>query len=207
MQYTYSRAFDNAALGGQLIAQDWRNLSAERGPSNFDQRHLLSLSAQYTSGMGIAGGALLRGWTGAALKGWTLQSTVTLGSGLPQSPVYFSAVRGTGYTGSLRPQATGVSVNRQVAGRNLDPAAYYPTLPPGQWGNAGRNSITGPSQFMLNASLGRSFDRFDIRFDATNALNHVTYPGWVTTVNSTQFGLPASANAMRSVQATLRWRY
>ena len=41
-QYTYSHSLDDAALGGrgggQLIAQDWLNLSAERGPSNFDQR-------------------------------------------------------------------------------------------------------------------------------------------------------------------------
>jgi hypothetical protein len=210
VQYTYSRAFDDAALGGrgggQLIAQDWLNLRAERGPSNFDQRHLLGITAQYTSGMGMAGGALLRGWKGAALKGWTLQSTINVGTGLPLTPVYFSAVRGTGVTGSLRPQATGAPVDIAVDGRALNPAAFVAPLP-GQWGNAGRNSITGPSQFMLNASLGRSFNRLDIRFDSTNALNHVTYPSWVTTIGSAQFGLPAGANGMRSVQATVRWRY
>ena len=209
-QYTYSHSLDDAALGGrgggQLIAQDWLNLSAERGPSNFDQRHLASVTAQYTSGMGLAGGTLLRGWKGAALKGWTLQTTVTLGTGLPLTPVYFSAVRGTGFTGSLRPQATGVPVNTTVGGRYLNPAAYSAPLP-GQWGNAGRNSITGPSQFSLNASLGRSFDRLDVRFDSTNALNHVTYPSWVTTISSAQFGLPALANGMRTIQATVRMRF
>ena len=30
----------------------------------------------------------------------------------------------------------------------------------------------------------------DFRIDATNALNHVTYPSWNTIVNSAQFGLP-----------------
>ena len=209
VQYTYSHSLDDAMMagqGGQFIAQDWLNLRAERGPSNFDQRHLLSVTAQYTSGMGLAGGALLRGWKGAALKGWTLQTTVTAGTGLPLTPVYFSAVRGTGVTGSLRPQATGLPVDAAVAGRALNPAAYSPP-PVGQWGNAGRNSITGPSQFMLNASLGRSFNRLDIRFDSTNALNHVTYPSWITTIGSAQFGLPAGANGMRTVQATVRWRY
>ena len=44
----------------------------------------------------------------------------------------------------------------------------------------------------------------DLRVDATNALNHVSYTTWNTTVNSTQFGLPAAANAMRSVQTTVR---
>ena len=42
----------------------------------------------------------------------------------------------------------------------------------------------------------------DFRVDATNALNNVTYPNWNTTVSSAQFGLPTTANAMRSLQTT-----
>jgi hypothetical protein len=60
----------------------------------------------------------------------------------------------------------------------------------------------------MNASLARTFaENLDLRFDSTNVLNHVTYPSWNTVVSSSQFGLPASANAMRNVQATLRWRF
>ena len=47
----------------------------------------------------------------------------------------------------------------------------------------------------------------DLRFDATNALNHVTYPAWNTNINSAQFGLPATANPMRSMQTTFRVRF
>jgi hypothetical protein len=47
----------------------------------------------------------------------------------------------------------------------------------------------------------------DLRFDATNALNHVTYTSWVTVINNAQFGLPASANPMRSIQTMLRLRF
>ena len=211
IQYTFSSALDDAALGGRgqgtsVIAQNWLNLSAERGPSNFEQRHSLSAQAQYTTGMGLGGGTLMGGWVGALVKGWTFVTQITAGSGLPETPVYLTAVKGTGVTGSIRPDATGVSLNTPAPGRNLNPAAYQaPAL--GQWGNAGRNSITGPSQFALNASMGRSFDRADLRFDATNALNHVTYPSWNTTVNGAQFGLPMAANPMRSLQATLRVRF
>ena len=47
----------------------------------------------------------------------------------------------------------------------------------GQWGNAGRNSITGRA-VLAECSMARTFrlsDRFnaDLRIDATNALNHV----------------------------------
>jgi hypothetical protein len=102
---------------------------------------------------------------------------------------------------------TGIPVQAGAAGRHLNPAAYAAPAA-GQWGTAGRNSIVGPSQFTLNASLGRTFaDNLDLRIDSTNALNHVTYPSWNTTVTSAQFGLPSTANAMRSVQATLRWRF
>jgi hypothetical protein len=81
----------------------------------------------------------------------------------------------------------------------------------GQWGNAGRDSITGPAQFSLNASLARTFrvsDRVsaDFRVDSTNALNHVTYGSYMTTLNS-QFGLPSAANGMRKLQTTVRVRF
>ena len=36
---------------------------------------------------------------------------------------------------------------------------------------------------------------------------HAAVPGWNTTVNSTQFGLPVTANAMRSAQVSIRVRF
>jgi hypothetical protein len=193
------------------IAQNWLDLSAERGLSTFDQRHLLSLQMQYTTGMGMAGGTLLTGWKGVLFKEWTFATQITAGSGLPETPVYQAPVQGTGVTGTIRPDYTGAPLYAAAPGFFLNPAAYTAPLP-GQWGNAGRDSITGPAQFTLNASLGRTFrvsDRFnlDLRLDSTNALNHVTFTTWNTIVNSTQFGLPAASNAMRSVQATLRLRF
>jgi hypothetical protein len=220
-QYTYSRAFDNAPLmaggvvtalqGGAAIAQDWLNLRAERAPSSFDQRHQFSVQTQYTTGVGVRGGALLGGWKGVLFKEWTIASQFNVGSGLPQTPVYFGAVPGTGVTGNLRPDVTGVSVEDAPPGLFLNPAAFR-TPAPSQWGNAGRNSITGPSQFSLNASMTRSFpwrDRYniDVRVDATNVLNHVTFRSWNTTITSAQFGLPSRVDPMRSIQTTVRLRF
>jgi hypothetical protein len=220
-QYTYSRAFDNAPLmsggivtanqGGTAIAQNWLDLRAERAPSSFDQRHQFSVQTQYTTGVGVSGGALLGGWKGTLLKEWTFASQLNIGSGLPQTPVYFAAVPGTGVTGNLRPDVTGADIYAASSGLFLNPAAFRPPVP-GQWGNAGRNSITGPRQFGLNASLGRSFpwrDRYniDLRLDATNVLNHVTFKAWNTSISSAQFGLPSRVDAMRSIQTTLRLRF
>jgi len=38
-------------------------------------------------------------------------------------------------------------------------------------------------------------------------LNHVVYTTYNTTITSLQFGLPASATGMRTVQLSLRWRF
>ncbi len=216
LQYTYSKSIDDAALGGRnqgtpIIAQNWLDLSAERGLSNFDQRHLLNAQIQYTTGMGLAGGTLLSGWKGALFKEWTFGSQITAGTGLPLTPIYLTTVQGTGVTGSIRPDYTGAPVYAAPPAHFLNPAAYAPP-PSDEWGDVGRNTITGPKQFTLNASFGRVFqmtDRLtlDFRIDATNALNNVTYPNWNTTVSSAQFGLPTTANAMRSLQTTVRLRF
>jgi len=62
---------------------------------------------------------------------------------------------------------------------------------------AGRNSITGPAQFSLNAGITRTFPwgnrlNLDWRIDASNILNRVTYPGLNALVGSPQFGLQYS---------------
>jgi hypothetical protein len=192
------------------LAQNWLDLKAERGLSTFDQRHLLTVQAQYTTGMGLGGKTLMSGWKGTLFKEWTVLTQITAGSGLPETPLYLAAVPGTGVTGSIRPEATGAPLYAAPAGLFLNPAAFA-APPSGQWGNAGRDSIIGPRQFGLNASLGRTFrrDRYnlDFRLDSTNFLNHPTFASWYTTINSAQFGLPTAANAMRSVQASLQLRF
>jgi trimeric autotransporter adhesin len=193
------------------VAQNWLNLHAERSLSSFDQRHLLNLQAQYTTGEGLRGGTLMGGWPGRLLKEWTVVTTAVVGSGLPDTPVYLAAVPGTGVTGTIRPNPTGEHIYAAPAGLHLNPAAYSAPLT-GQWGTAGRNSITGPSQFSLDSSVNRTFRpsaRFflDLKVSATNMLNHPVFTGWNTTVNSTQFGLPLSPNAMRSLETQLRLRF
>ncbi len=224
--YTYSKSIDDdAVLGGQghatasegstsgaaAIAQNWLNPRAERGLSTFDQRNLLNAQAQYTSGQGLGGGDLMRGWSGRLLKEWTVLTTIAYGTGLPETPSYLSAVPGTGFTGTIRPNPTGAPIYLSSAGVHLNTAAYTAPLT-GQWGTAGRDSITGPSAFSLDSSLERTFRlntklNLTVRVDASNMLNHGVFTGWFTTVNSTQFGLPAAVNPMRSLQTTIRLRF
>jgi hypothetical protein len=231
--YTWSKSLDDdASLGGHgyvttmeqsqnmfvieppqmtAIAQDWRNPRAERSLSSFDQRHLINLTAQYTSGEGLRGGSLMGGWAGRSLKEWTATMQLTAGSGLPETPVYMAVVPGAGYTGTIRPDRTAAALYSASGKAHLNSAAF--TAPaPGQWGTAARDSITGPRQFILNSSLARTFRPrgklfLDARIDVTNVLNHTAFTNWNATINSAQFGLPLSANAMRSLQTTVRLRF
>lgn len=234
LDYTWSKALDDdAQVGAQgheetqavtalpdqttpaaptpMVAQNWLDLAAERGPSAFDQRNLLKASFQFTTGMGLGGETLMSGRKGRYLKEWTVMSQIEAGSGLPENPVFLATVPGTGVTGSIRPDRTRAPLYSGRAGYYLNSAAY--TAPqPGQWGDAGRNSITGPDRFSLDTSLARTFrmratSNLDVRVDATNVLNHATWSAWNSTVNGTTFGLPESANAMRSLQLTGRLRF
>ena len=216
--YTFSKAIDDAqGLGGRAglgstYAQNWLDLSAERSVSSFNRTHAFNLNAQYSTGQGTSGGTLLNGWKGALAKDWTFSTTLIAGSGLPETPILLSHVaKGTGITGTVRPNYIGGSLGSALPGDGFNTSAFADPAA-GQWGDAGRNIITGPMQFSLNASAGRVFRigerrSFDVRFDSTNVLNHVTYTSWNTTFGSPLFGLPAAANAMRSMQLTLRFRF
>lgn len=192
------------------IAQNWLDLNAERGLSTFDQRNLATAEVQYTTGMGLTE-TLLSGWRGRFFKEWTVMTKMTAGSGLPETPELLTVVAGTGVTGTYRPDVTGASLHQSPAGYFLNAAAYAPP-PAGQWGNARRDSIIGPNEFTLDGALARTFrlrgtKNLDVRVDATNPLNHATYTAWNTVVNGRTFGLPAAANAMRSLQVTGRLRF
>jgi len=70
---------------------------------------------------------------------------------------------------------------------------------PGTRGNLGSNTMEGPGRWSLDASLSKGFrlaetKTLQVRFDATNILNRVTFAAVNTFVGSTQFGLPTTAN-------------
>jgi hypothetical protein len=130
---------------------------------------------------------------------------------MPLTPVSLTSVSGTGITGTIRPDVTGTPTDVALAGFFFNPSAYAAPAP-GTWGNAGRNSLTGPRQFSLDAGIGRTFmwgDRLNLdwRLNATNVLNRVTYAAVNTIAGSPQFGLATLANPMRKVQSSLRLRF
>ncbi|MGH9487949.1 MAG: carboxypeptidase regulatory-like domain-containing protein [Terriglobales bacterium] len=181
LSYTFSHALDDM----NTVAQNWRALDAERARSDFDQPQVLKLQAQYSSGLR---------WRSALVRGWTVLSAVTAASGEPLTPTTLIPIPGTAFAG-VRP--------------DVAPGGAFVLPAPESWGDAGRNSMTAPGQLTLNGSLQRAFPlrhglTAALRIDATNLLNHPVFTGLYTLVGSPQFGLPSAADAMRSLQTTLR---
>ena len=94
----------------------------------------------------------------------------------------------------------------------FNPAAFI-VPPAGQFGNAGRNTIPGPSLVSVNAAFGRSFQfgdtrrRLEFRAEANNILNQVNYTNFGTVVNAVNYGLPTAASAMRTLDIVMRFRF
>jgi hypothetical protein len=213
--YSFSKSIDDASTGGgAVVAQNWQLLNAERGLSSFDARHTLNAQWQYSTGVGTRGGTLVNGPKGALLKDWTFQNSISLRTGSPLTAMTGgnrATTTGTGITGSVRADATGLPLSPATPGDGFNLSAFASPAA-GLWGDAGRNTIPGPIVFSLNGSLSRVFRigerrSIDLRFDATNALNHPTITGWGTTVNNSTFGLPTAASAMRRMTANLRFRF
>ncbi len=203
--------FANNQAPPATVAQDWLDLTGERGLSTFDQRNVIKATFQYTTGMGLGGETLLSGWRGRVLKEWTLLTQINAESGTPETPVFLSGIAGTGFTNLLRPDVTGKPLGSTAPGYHLSAAAFAAPAA-GAWGDARRNSITGPDQFSLDTGMARTFRlrskwNLDVRAQATNLLNHAAWTGWNTTVNSTVFGLPVATNPMRSLLWTSRLRF
>ena len=119
------RAHPRHRSANAQIAQDWLDLKAERSLSSFDQRHLLNLQAQYTTGQGLEGGTLLGGWRGKALKEWTLLTQLNVGTGLPETPIY-SRRRSGHWLDRVRcgPALPAHSIYGGQNGAHLNAAAY-----------------------------------------------------------------------------------
>lgn len=204
--YTFSKSIDNSSTFGGVgntVAQNPFDISAERGLSSFDQRHTLNLSYIFTAPRSEH----------KLLSDWTLSGGITATSGTPFTARVLgnqSNIGGSGSVGSGRAEATGLSID--------DPAGFFNplafTVPaPGTLGNAARNTIPGLGQWTWNTAFGRSFQfgdtrrRLELRLEANNVLNHVNFTSIGTVVNASNYGLPLAASAMRSVDATIRFRF
>ena len=218
--YTFSKSIDNASnvagAGGGVVAQNAFDLAAERGLSNFDQTHRLSLDYLFELPFGrekrfLANVPYLRGMLG----NWQVNGSWNLASGLP----YTARVLGSftdvnrGSNGTLRANATGIftDLSDPTVAEWFNTAAFAVPAA-GQFGNVGRNTLRGPTTSVFNMALnkvipfsdGRSLE---LRAQASNIFNTAQFKSIDTNLNSPSFGRITSVGSMRKIQLVARFRF
>ncbi len=217
LHYTYSKSIDDSSTFGGVgntVAQNWLDLSAERGLSSFDRRQVLTGNWVATSPIGAQGSRFAAdGKTARLLKDWQLSGSLTAETGTPLTARVLgndTALAVTNGVGSERADATGESVTE---GSGFFNSAAFTVPAVGTFGDAGRNTIPGPDLVSVNLSFGRSFQfgesrkRLEIRFETTNSLNQVNYTNVNTVVNSITYGAPTAVSAMRTSSLVARFRF
>ncbi|MGH9357106.1 MAG: hypothetical protein ACRD10_13325, partial [Terriglobia bacterium] len=221
--YTYSKAMDDAAsVGGtgNTVAQNAFNLRGEWGLSDFNSTHDFLAGYHYRLPFGDRRAFLNHGGTLARLlSGWEVSGVTTIQSGTPYTAFVLgnlsNNVNGAAPFASLRANVTGVPVSlpSPTTLKFFNTAAF--TLPaPGQYGNAGRDTIPGPGLVNFDVSVDRLLTisrekgiNADVRLSADNLFNTPNFTGLATTVNAADFGRITSVDSMRTVSLGLRLRF
>jgi hypothetical protein len=217
--YTLSKSIDDASsIGGAgdvVVAQNDRDLAAERGLSSFDQRHRFSGDFTFELPFGTDRRWLTSGARAALFGNWRVNGNVQIASGTPATARVLGAIGdvAAGVNGTLRADYNGqpISVAGPTAGLFFNTSGF--SIPAaGTFGNAGRNTIIGPGTTNLNLGLTKmvTFGTtrvLSIQVLASNVLNDVQFAAIDTVVNSPTFGQVISARAMRRVQILTRVRF
>ncbi len=234
--YTWAKSIDETSGirpqgSDTLFPQNSFCISCERGLSSFDVRHRFVSSILYD--LPVGKGKLLNianPVLNVVAGGWQTGGIVTLQTGVPGTLTIGGVDNASTAEGGYdRPNATGVSpyLSNPVPSRYYNLAAFT-EAPPGQFGNAGRNTIIGPGIFNFDCEVHKQFRMphlenhvLQFRLEAFNVLNHPNWgmpslnilsgavqPGMPSTAAHMNFGVSTStATSMRQVQLGLKYSF
>lgn len=189
-------------------AQDERNLRLERGLSFFDVRKRFSAGVIYE----LPSASAIR----PLLSNWRVSSIITLQDGTPVNPVYFAfdpANTGTPNRPDVVPgQSVRLPRDQRTPERFFNTDAFRAPQP-FTFGNAGRNTIPGPGNSIVDIGLHRRFafaeDRIlEFRAESFNVFNHPNFgiPGPYPDFGPF-FGRIFATGQPRRIQLALRYEF
>ena len=211
------------ATNSSVFPQDPIDPRNDRGPADFDVRHILTMNASWE----LPAGDRLHGRLAAAfVRGWQLNGVGVLRSGVPFSPAIVTGVnwsRSGNVANSaedrpnLRPGVTPQDIILGGPNRYFDPNAFV-LQPRGFLGNAGRNILRGPGFVNIDVSavkhhswrLGGKSGAIEYRAEAFNVLNRANFsiPNRVVFAGASEGEAPlptagqitSTVNAARQIQ-------
>ncbi len=243
ISYTWSKALDDgsAIRGtgitgqnlGDMYPENPRCRTCEKGPSAFNTPARLVASMLYDLPLGRGKSFVNRsGVVNQVVGGWQTSGIFTAQSGRPLYMMAGWDAAGQVIVGNQdRLNATGIDPylpsNKQSADQWFNLGAFS-NVAAGQFGNVGRNILTGPSIWTLDFSAIKNFpmterQRLQLRIESFNTLNHPALGSPVTnwggsspkpapnfgqirdTVTGGTFFTPGTAYQMRQVQFALKY--
>lgn len=206
--YTWAHAMDDSSnfedLSFNGLGVNPFEPALNWGPSAYDARQRIVISYDYT--IPVPSSWTNNGFASRALKGWRISGITTAQTGFP-----FSLIN-VGFTSTScnafeffscwdNLQTTGVPIDLtnpryQKRARYLNTAAFTTPMP-GTFGNVGRNPFHGPGLWDTDLALYKDTQitermTLQLRVDAQNAFNHVSFNNPDGTFQSSLFGLVRS---------------
>jgi len=237
----------SAVFGGSVgsgLPQNSQALQADRGLSDFNAKHRLVASSVYDLPFGRKW-LTQSGWRRSLLGDWQAAGILTVQTGSPFTvnlPASQSGSAIAAFGNPYRPDLianpylpgpvmanpnaachTTISHGGMAADAVNQPSSWFNTCafiapPAGQFGNAGRNIMTGPGLSNLDLSmyknirLGKEARRLQLRGEVFNLFNHPNFDIPNHTFEDPNFGQILSANAYgnrppRQIQVGVKYMF
>ncbi len=212
--YTFGKSIDEqsqASLGfnNSTSVRSEYNYRLEKSRSDYDQaqRFVVSYSYDMPFGRNLKGVAkvLGDGWQFVGIHSFTTGTANTI-----HARTDFSNAGG-----DARPNAVvGVPITPS-GGQNrahwFNPAAFTNPVD-GQFGNVGRNTLSGPGNIAIDFSIFKNFSvteraKIQFRSEFFNMINHPNFNGLSTTYDGTNPGELTTAGTSRQIQFALKFLF
>jgi hypothetical protein len=213
--WVWSHSMDNAPYDGGAdgpIPQNPLNRRADWASSNNDVRHRLNVYATYELpfGPGRKFSTGSSAFNRYVVGGWQIDGIAVMQSGQPFTVTTASAPTNTGTAGRAD-VVPGVANYPASRGPSLwfNPAAFT-TPQPYNWGNSGRNVLTGPRAINFDFTAEKKFlftetKQLWFRSEFFNAVNHPQFAIPASTIGSTGVGtISSTARPSRQIQFGLK---
>ncbi len=220
--YTFAKNLDDGSAWNTSVSGNTPafvafplNAKLDWGPAAIDVRQVASLNGSYELPFGPQKRFLKNASAPVNFlaEGWTVSAIVNAQTGFPFSPQLGYNPTGNGDTRNpVRPNwnpAFNGNLYPRTAAQYFDPQAFLPPAT-GTFGNASRDSLTGPGLFGLDFSAVRNThltERLGLQFRAEffNILNHTNFstPNEVVYTSATS-GISPTAGLVTATSTTSR---